>query len=151
MTRLTTLNLPHLHKATIGFDRLFNELERGFANSPNGNGYPPYNIEQLNEDEFIISLAVAGFSMDNLEITKDGNLLTVEGTMPEADEKTTYLHKGISSRKFSREFTLADHVEVKHASLDLGMLYIGLVREVPESLKPKKIAINNDGVIDHKE
>jgi molecular chaperone IbpA len=151
MTRLTTLNLPHLHKATIGFDRLFNELERGFANSPNGNGYPPYNIEQLNEDEFMISLAVAGFSMDNLEITKDGNLLTVEGTMPEADEKTTYLHKGISSRKFSREFTLADHVEVKHASLDLGMLYIGLVREVPESLKPKKIAINNDGVIDHKE
>ena len=151
MTRLTTLNLPHLHKATIGFDRLFNELERGFANSPNGNGYPPYNIEQLNEDEFMISLAVAGFSMDNLEITKDGNLLTVEGTMPEADEKTTYLHKGISSRKFRREFTLADHVEVKHASLDLGMLYIGLVREVPESLKPKKIAINNDGVIDHKE
>ena len=151
MTRLTTLSLPHLHKATIGFDRLFNELERGFANSPNGNGYPPYNIEQLNEDEFMISLAVAGFSMDNLEITKDGNLLTVEGTMPEADEKTTYLHKGISSRKFSREFTLADHVEVKHARLDLGMLYIGLVREVPESLKPKKIAINNDGVIDHKE
>ena len=151
MTRLTTLNLPHLHKATIGFDRLFNELERGFANSPNGNGYPPYNIEQLNEDEFMISLAVAGFSMDNLEITKDGNLLTVEGTMPEADEKTTYLHKGISSRKFSREFTLADHVEVKHASLDLGMLYIGLVREVPEALKPKKIAINNNGVIEHKE
>ena len=151
MTRLTTLNLPHLHKATIGFDRLFNELERGFANSPNGNGYPPYNIEQLNEDEFMISLAVAGFSMDNLEITKDGNLLTVEGTMPEADEKTTYLHKGISSRKFRREFTLADYVEVENATLELGMLNVHLKREVPEELQPKKIAINNNDVIEHKE
>jgi len=151
MTRLTTLNLPHLHKATIGFDRLFNELERGFANSPNGNGYPPYNIEQLNEDEFMISLAVAGFSMDNLEITKDGNLLTVEGTAPESDEQVVYLHKGISSRKFRREFTLADHVEVVNATLELGMLNVHLVREVPEALKPKKIAINNNGVIEHKE
>jgi len=151
MTRLTTLNLPHLHKATIGFDRLFNELERGFANSPNGNGYPPYNIEQLNEDEFMISLAVAGFNMDNLEITKDGNLLTVEGAAPESDEQVVYLHKGISSRKFRREFTLADHVEVVSATLELGMLNVHLVREVPEALKPKKIAINNNGVIEHKE
>ena len=151
MTRLTTLNLPHLHKATIGFDRLFNELERGFANSPNGNGYPPYNIEQLNEDEFMISLAVAGFNMDNLEITKDGNLLTVEGAAPESDEQVVYLHKGISSRKFRREFTLADHVEVVSATLELGMLNVHLVREVPEALKPKKIAINNNDVIEHKE
>lgn len=151
MTRLTTLSLPHLHKATIGFDRLFNELERGFANSPNGNGYPPYNIEQLNEDEFMISLAVAGFNMDALEITKDGNLLTVEGAAPESDEQVVYLHKGISSRKFRREFTLADHVDVANATLELGMLNVRLVREVPEALKPKKIAINNKGVIEHKE
>ena len=118
MTRLTsTLNLPHLNKATIGFTQMFDQMERQFANSPNGNGYPPYNIE---------------------------------GTMPEADEKATYLHKGISSRKFNREFTLADHVEVKHASLELGMLYIDLVREVPESLKPKKIVINGSKVLNHK-
>jgi molecular chaperone IbpA len=71
MTRMTTLDLPQFHRATIGFDRLFNELERGFANSPNGNGYPPYNIAQVNEDEYMISVAVAGFGMDNLEITKD--------------------------------------------------------------------------------
>ena len=75
MTRLTTLDLPNFHRATIGFDRLFDELERGFQNSPNGNGYPPYNIAQINENEFMISLAVAGFGMDNLEITKDGDQL----------------------------------------------------------------------------
>tara|TARA_R110002074_G_scaffold364979_1_gene538578 strand:+ start:271 stop:729 length:459 start_codon:yes stop_codon:yes gene_type:complete len=151
MTRLTsTLNLPHLNKATIGFTQMFDQMERQFANSPNGNGYPPYNIEQVNDDEFIISLAVAGFHMDDLDITKDDNVLSIEGTMPEADEKATYLHKGISSRKFNREFTLADHVEVKHASLELGMLYIDLVREVPESLKPKKIAINGSKVFNHK-
>ena len=152
MTRLTTLNLPHLHKATIGFDRLFNELERGFANSPNGNGYPPYNIAQINDDEYMISLAVAGFGMDNLDITKDGNILRVEGTSPKGGENVNYLHKGIGERKFRREFTLADHVEVVSATLELGMLNVHLVREVPEALKPKKIAINNNGVIiEHKE
>jgi molecular chaperone IbpA len=151
MTRLTTLNLPHLHKATIGFTQMFDQMEKQFANSPNGNGYPPYNIEQVNDDEFIISLAVAGFNMDALEITKDGNLLTVEGAAPESDEQVVYLHKGISSRKFRREFTLADHVDVANATLELGMLNVRLVREVPEALKPKKIAINNKGVIEHKE
>ena len=143
MTRLTTLNLPHLHKATIGFDRLFNELERGFANSPNGNGYPPYNIAQINDDEYMISLAVAGFGMDNLDITKDGNILRVEGTSPKGGENVNYLHKGIGERNFRREFTLADHVEVENAGLEHGMLNIHLKREVPEELQPKKIAIND--------
>ena len=151
MTRLTTLDLPHLHKATIGFDRLFNELERGFANSPNGNGYPPYNIAQINEDEYMISVAVAGFGMDNLSIEKDGNILKIEGVAPKGDEHVNYLHKGIGGRNFRREFTLADHVEVVNATLELGMLNVHLVREVPEALKPKKIAINNNGVIEHKE
>ena len=151
MTRLTTLTLPHLNKATIGFDRLFNELERGFANSPNGNGYPPYNIAQINDDEYMISLAVAGFGMDNLEITTDGDQLKIEGTAPKGDEDVNYLHKGIGGRNFRREFTLADHVKVANANLELGMLNVHLVREVPEALKPKKIAINNNGVIEHKE
>ena len=148
MTRLTTLDLPHFHRATIGFDRLFNELERGFANSPNGNGYPPYNIAQVNEDEYMISLAVAGFSMDNLEITKDGDTLKVEGTAPKGDEDVNYLHKGICGRNFRREFTLADHVNVNSANLELGMLNIHLVRELPEALKPKKIKINDGLTID---
>jgi len=141
MTRLTTLDLPHFHRATIGFDQLFNEIERGFANSPNGNGYPPYNIVQMNDDEYMISLAVAGFGMDNLEIEKDGKMLHIVGTAPKGDENVNYLHKGIGGRAFRREFTLADHVEVSNASLELGMLNVHLTREVPEALKPKKIKI----------
>jgi molecular chaperone IbpA len=140
MTRLTTLDLPSLHRATIGFDRLFEQLDREFANSKS-TGYPPYNIAQINDDEFMITLAVAGFGMDSLDITKDKNILTVEGTSPKGDENVNYLHKGIAGRNFRREFTLADHVEVEGASLELGMLNIHLKREVPEELQPKKIAI----------
>ena len=141
--RLTTLDLPHFHRATIGFDQMFTELERQFANSPNGNGYPPYNIAQINEDEYMISLAVAGFGMDNLEIEKDGKMLRIEGTAPKGDDEVNYLHKGIGGRNFRREFTLADHVKVADANLELGMLNVHLVREVPEALKPKTIKINS--------
>jgi molecular chaperone IbpA len=147
MTRLTTLDLPNFHRATIGFDRLFNEMETRFANSAS-NGYPPYNIAQINEDEYMISLAVAGFGMDNLEITKDGNILRVEGTSPKGDETVNYLHKGIGGRNFRREFTLADHVEVHCANLELGMLNIHLKREVPEELQPKKIKIQDTSYIE---
>ena len=143
MTRLTTLNLPQFTQATIGFDRLFNEMERKFANSPNGNGYPPYNIAQINDDEYMISIAVAGFGMDNLEITKDGNVLAIEGTSPKGDEDVNYLHKGIGARNFRREFTIADYVEVTHAGLELGMLNVHLKREVPEEMQPKKIKISS--------
>lgn len=143
MTRLTTLDLPSLHRATIGFDRLFTEMERQFANSA-GNGYPPYNIAQINEDQYMISLAVAGFGMENLDITKDKNILRVEGTSPKGDEEVNYLHKGIGGRNFRREFTLADHVEVVDANLSLGMLNIRLKREIPEELQPKKIEITSD-------
>ena len=150
MTRLTTLDLPQFHRATVGFDRLFTEMERQFANSPNGNGYPPYNIAQINEDEYMISLAVAGFSMDNLSITTDGDQLKIEGTAPKGDEEVNYLHKGIGGRNFSREFTLADHVEVESAGLELGMLNIHLKRNVPDELQPKKIKINDGLLIDGK-
>jgi len=144
MTRIdTTVFPPHLTRATIGFDRLFNDLERQFANSPNGNGYPPYNIAQINEDEYMISLAVAGFGMDNLNITKDGKTLRIEGVAPKGGEHVNYLHKGIGGRNFRREFTLADHVEVVSAGLDLGMLNVHLKREVPEELQPKTIEITD--------
>ena len=142
MTRLTTLDLPHFHRATIGFDRLFEQMEREFANSK-PQGYPPYNIAQINEDEYMISIAVAGFGMDNLEITKDKNILRVEGTAPKGDEHVNYLHKGIGGRNFRREFTLAEHVDVVNAGLELGMLNIHIKREVPEELQPKKIAITD--------
>ena len=148
MTRLQTLNIPNLHRASIGFDQMFNELERSFANTPNSQGYPPYNIAQINEDEYMISIAVAGFGMDNLDITKDGKILRIEGTSPKGDEEVNYLHKGIGGRNFRREFTLADHVNVANANLELGMLNVHLVREVPEALKPKTIKINDSSVIE---
>ena len=142
MTRLQTLDLPNFHRATIGFDRLFDEMETRFANSAS-NSYPPYNIAQINEDEYMISVAVAGFGMDNLDVTKDKNVLRIEGIAPKGGEHVNYLHKGIGGRNFRREFTLADHVEVVSAGLDLGMLNVHLKREVPEELQPKKIEITD--------
>jgi len=148
---MTTLELPALQGATIGFDRLFNELDRQFSNS-RSNGYPPYNLAEINENEWMISMAVAGFGMDNLDITKDGNLLRVEGTSPKGGEDVNYIYKGIAERNFRREFTLADHVEVENAHLDLGMLNIHLKRDVPEELQPKTIKINTSyqGAIESK-
>ena len=149
MTRMTTLDIPSIHRHFVGFDQMFNEMDRMFENSANkGAGYPPYNIAQINENEFMISLAVAGFGMDNLSIEKDGNVLQIEGKAPLGDEDVNYLHKGIGGRNFRREFTLAEHVDVKNANLELGMLNIHLKREVPEELQPKKIKINNGLTID---
>jgi molecular chaperone IbpA len=121
---------------------MFNELERQFANSAS-QGYPPYNIAQLDEDQYMISIAVAGFDMDDLEIVKDKNILRIEGTSPKGEETVNYLHKGIGARNFRREFTLADHVEVVDANLSLGMLNIRLKREIPEEFQPKKIEIKS--------
>ena len=148
MTRLTTLNLPAFHRATIGFDRMFNDLEAQFESSQS-NGYPPYNIVQINDDEYMISLAVAGFGMDGLDITKEGNLLRIEGEAAKPSNELVYLHKGIAGRNFRREFTLADHMEIINATLELGMLNIHLVRDIPEAQKPKKIAINSEQLGDY--
>lgn len=138
MTR--TFDLTPFTRSTIGFDRLFNELDKQFANSAS-NGYPPYNIVSVDDDNYMISVAVAGFAMENLEITKDGNILTIEGIAPETDNTVNYLHKGIAGRNFRRQFTLADHVKVIAANLSLGMLNVRLQREIPVELQPKKIEI----------
>jgi molecular chaperone IbpA len=148
MTRLTTLDLPSIHRHFVGFDNIFNEMDRMFENSAKSQGYPPYNIAQINEDEYMISLAVAGFGMDNLSIEKDNKVLKIEGTAPKGDDDVNYLHKGIGGRSFRREFTLAEHVEVAGAGLELGMLNIHLKREVPEEMKPKKIEINAGATIE---
>tara|TARA_B100000902_G_scaffold163344_1_gene158523 strand:- start:9377 stop:9775 length:399 start_codon:yes stop_codon:yes gene_type:complete len=122
---------------------MFNEMDRMFENSAHkGAGYPPYNIAQINENEYMISLAVAGFGMDNLSIEKDKDTLKIEGTAPKGDEEVNYLHRGIGGRNFRREFTLAEHVDVHNAELKNGMLNVHLKREVPEELQPKKIKIN---------
>ena len=150
MTKTLTLrsfDIPSIHKFGIGFDNLFDDLMRVNAQQSNNN-YPPYDIVQINDDEYMISLAVAGFGHDNLSITKDNKFLIIEGkhsreNMDSAYEESTtkYLHKGISERSFRREFQLADHVEISNAHLELGILNVHLKREVPEDAKPKTIAI----------
>jgi molecular chaperone IbpA len=146
MTKTLTLrsfDIPSIHKFGIGFDNMFDELMRVSAQQSTSN-YPPYNIVQINEDEYMISLAVAGFGLDNLSVTKDKKFLIIEGKEYDPDcEKIVpnYLHKGISNRDFRREFQLADHVEISNAHLELGILSVYLKREVPEDAKPKTIAI----------
>ena len=148
MTKTLTLrsfDIPALTKFGIGFDNMFDELMRVSAQQSSTN-YPPYDIVQINEDEYMISMAVAGFGHDNLSVTKDKKFLIVEGkhsreTVENEDATTKYLHKGISERSFRREFQLADHVEISNAHLELGILSVHLKREVPEDAKPKTIAI----------
>ena len=145
MTKTLTLrafDLPAIHKFGIGFDNLFDDLMRVNAQQSNNN-YPPYNIVQVNDDEYTISVAVAGFGYEDLSVTKDKKTLIIEGKhSTDADaEEVNYLHKGISERSFRREFQLADHVEISNAHLELGILSIHLKREVPEEAKPKTIAI----------
>ena len=140
---LRSLDIPSIHKFAVGFDNMFDEILRVNAQQSNTN-YPPYNVVQINEDEFIISMAVAGFGLDNLSVTKDKNFLIIEGknTIKEEDlPDINYLHKGISARDFRREFKLADHVEIENAHLELGILNVHLKREIPEEQKPKSIAI----------
>ena len=142
---LRTFDLPAITKFGIGFDNLFDDLMRVNAQQSNNN-YPPYDIVQINDDEYMISLAVAGFGFDNLTVTKDKKTLIIEGkhsreTVDNEDSTAKYLHKGISERSFRREFTLADYVEISNAHLELGILSIHLKRELPEEAKPKTIAI----------
>ena len=148
MTKTLTLrsfDIPAIHKFGIGFDNMFDDLMRVTAQQSSTN-YPPYNIVQISEDEYMISLAVAGFGLDNLSVVKDKNFLVIEGKEYQSDSEKivpNYLHKGISNRDFRREFQLADHVEISNANLELGILNVYLKREVPESAKPKTIAITH--------
>ena len=148
MTKTLTLrsfDIPALHKFGIGFDNMFDDLMRVSTQQSTSN-YPPYNIVQINDDEYMIAVAVAGFGHDNLSVTKDKKFLIIEGkhaaeNVEVEDPTAIYLHKGISERSFRREFQLADHVEISNAHLELGILSIHLKREVPEEAKPKTIAI----------
>jgi len=139
---LRSLDIPTISKFGIGFDSMLDDLMR--INSQQGQtNYPPYNVIQINEDEYLISIAVAGFGPDDINVTKEKNFLIIEGVSPEIEGEVehNYLHRGISRRNFRREFKLADHVEIGSAKLELGILSIHLKREVPEEAKPKKIAI----------
>jgi len=127
-------------RSTVGFDRLFDLLERHSGNS-GGDNYPPFNIERRGEDAYRITLAVAGFRADDLDITAQQNLLTVVGRKREDGTEGQMLHVGIANRGFERRFELADYVRVDNADLADGLLVVDLVREVPEAMKPKKVAL----------
>ena len=130
-----------LYRATVGFDQVADLMDRVLTNDVSQPSYPPYNIEKTEDDGWRISIAVAGFSENDLAIEVRERSLVVTARKAEDDGERTYLHRGIATRAFERRFTLADHVHVTGASHENGMLNIDLVREVPEALKPRQIAI----------
>jgi molecular chaperone IbpA len=139
-----TFDYSPLFRSTVGFDRLMRLLEESMQWSEGGNGgYPPYNIEKLAQDQYRVTLAVAGFSERDLAIHVRENALLIEGKRNEPEGETAYLHRGIAGRSFKRQFQLADHVRVTSASLQNGLLVIDLVREVPEAMKPRRIEISS--------
>ncbi len=139
---MSRLDFTPYRRSTVGFDRLFDMLE-GQARANSGDNYPPFNIARSGEDNYRITLAVAGFRTEDIEITAQANLLTVQGAKrDDSDDGAELLHVGIANRGFERRFELADYVRVDNAQLADGLLVIDLVREVPEAMKPKKIAVN---------
>jgi len=127
-------------RSTVGFDRLFDLLENQ-ARGNGGDNYPPFNIERRGEDSYRVTLAVAGFRPDDIDITQQHNLLVIQGKKRDEQHAGEMLHLGIANRGFERRFELADYVRVDHADLADGLLVIDLVREIPEAMKPKKITL----------
>lgn len=138
---MRSFDLAPLYRATVGFDQVADLMDRAFANDVTQNSYPPYNIEKTDENAYRISIAVAGFSGNDLSVEVKENALIVSAKKAEDDSQRSYLHRGIATRAFERRFTLADHVRVTGATHADGMLHIDLVREMPEALKPRRIQI----------
>jgi len=138
---MRSYDLAPLYRATVGFDRFADMMDRVLASDVSQPTYPPYNIEKTDENAYRISIAVAGFAADDLSVEVKENQLVVSARKAEEDEGRTYLHRGIATRAFERRFHLADHVRVTGASHADGMLHIDLEREIPEALKPRRIAI----------
>ena len=136
----TNFDFTPYRRSTVGFDRLFDLLETGTRGDPS-DGYPPFDIVREGEDNYRITLAVAGFRPDEIEVIAQQNQLTVTGQRAEEKDKGEYLHRGIAMRAFERRFQLADFIEAGHASFDHGLLSIELRRVVPEAMKPRKIEI----------
>jgi len=137
-------DLAPLYRASVGFDQIADMMDRVFASDMGQSTYPPYNIEKIDENAYRISIAVAGFSMNDLNVEVKENALIVTARKAEEDEDRTFLHRGIAARAFERRFHLADHVRVTGAKHADGMLHIDLVREVPEALKPRRIEVTSD-------
>jgi len=139
-----------LYRSSIGFDRMANLLDNITRAEQNQPSYPPYNIELTGEDQYRITMAVAGFDQSELNIEVDQNKLTVSGHKAEDKTERQYLHQGIAARNFERRFQLADHVRVENAKLENGLLHIDLVRELPEAMKPRSIQINGGDLLEGK-
>ena len=135
----TNFDLTPFRRATVGFDRLFDMLENGITNQA-ADTYPPFDLEQQGSDRYRITLAVAGFRPDEIDVTAQQNLLIVSGRKNEQNERS-YVHRGIGARSFERRFALGDYVQVRGADLRDGLLSIELVREIPEEMKPRRIEI----------
>lgn len=140
---MRSVDLTPLMRATVGFDRMMNLLDAQ-TRLDQGDGYPPYNIEKIGEDNYRITMAVAGFGEDDLDVTVKENSLTIKGKKADAEQdKVKYLYRGIATRTFERRFELADHIKVTGARLENGFLSLDLVREVPEAMKPRSIKISS--------
>ncbi len=137
---MRNFDLTPLYRSTVGFDRLANILDN-VTRADGGSSYPPYNIEKTGEDTYRITIAVAGFADDELTIEARDGQLVISGKKAEADEETTFLHRGIATRAFEKRFQLADHVRATDAITANGLLHVDLIRELPEALKPRKIEI----------
>jgi molecular chaperone IbpA len=148
---MRTFDLAPLYRSTVGFDRLFSLLDQGIdGGAP---GYPPYNIERTGDNEYRVSVAVAGFGEDELSVVAKENTLTITGekTAKEEEKHGQVLYQGIAARAFERVFQLADFVQVKGAKLENGLLHVDLVREIPEAKKPRTIPIGNGKAVEQKQ
>lgn len=144
---MRNVDFSPLYRNAIGFDRLLNLMESNNAKNSSG-GYPPYNIEKQDENHFRITMAVAGFSEENLDITQHENMLIVRGER-QPEEGKNYVYQGIAERDFERKFQLADYVKVISAGMENGLLHIDLEREIPEAMQPRKIAINGKELLEN--
>lgn len=146
MRNYNTLTLSPLKKFAIGFDNIDKLMENFLSGDVETSGYPPYNIEKLSEDEYKISMAVAGFSENEIEITVEGQKLLIQGSKAEKseDDIREFIHRGIAERSFEQKFELEGHIKVKSAEMQNGLLNINLKREIPEEMKPKKIEIKSN-------
>ena len=147
---MRNFDLEPLYRATVGFDRVADMMDRVLSNSATQPSYPPYNIEKTSDDSYRISIAVAGFAGDELSVDVKENALIVAARKAADEAERKYLHRGIATRPFERRFHLADHVRVTGATHADGMLHIDLVREIPEALKPRRIEIASGDTLDAK-
>jgi len=141
---MRSIDLSPLYRASVGFDRLVKTLDSASRVEESAFSYPPYNIEKVSDDAYRIVMAVAGFGEGDLDITAKENSLVISGRKDKPEtEEVTFLHRGIANRAFERRFDLADHIKVTGAKLENGLLSVELVREIPEAMKPRTIAITN--------